>query len=104
MPSNFPGKEAEIRAYYMHNRNAKSAIIMGQRVGTGGQKRSHGIAASLQPILLYVSKHRPFLVQFQSSRRQFALENGQRLNVDGGFEFTVASVKVGRRAIVEEHS
>jgi HTH-type transcriptional regulator/antitoxin HigA len=48
--------------------------------------------------------HGPFLRQIQSPARQLALDYGQGLDVDRSFELTVASVKVRRRVIVEEHS
>jgi hypothetical protein len=45
--------------------------------------------------------HAPFLNKRQSSPRQLAFENRQRLYVDGRFELPVPGMEMGRRMIVE---
>jgi hypothetical protein len=61
------------------------------------------VFAAQPPVFLqlFSMHHRPFLYQAQSPARQFALPDLQSAQVNRGFEFTIASVKVRRSVIVE---
>jgi hypothetical protein len=47
--------------------------------------------------------HRPFLDEVQSPVRQFAFDDLQGADVDGGLELAVSSVRVRRRVVIEKH-
>src|SRR5438045_1323453 len=48
--------------------------------------------------------HRPFARQVESALGQFPFDNCHRSDLDCGFVFTIASVKVRRRVVVVEHA
>jgi hypothetical protein len=64
----------------------------------------HGVLAAETPVFqqFLSMHHRPFPNQIQSPAWQFAFEDLQGANLNCGFEFAVAGVKMRRRVIIEE--